>query len=283
VGFLFNRSLKKLKKVGAGMSITASATVSAPGFTPSPSPVAGTQYTLVGGIANYNFRVDAGALAPANIVYKTERSRDVGSETGLAATMDIFVCAGGGNGGSANDLGTAGGGGGGGVIFYPNFTDIVPGVQYDIQAGNNGNNSYFGASPQPLYLLAIRGGDGGPRGSSGRPGGSGGGYNSQNTTPGLGYQDVDPSPFGQPAESITYGYGSNSSGYTGGSSGFSMPGALWNNNPMSPYIPANEFGRGVDRGSPGDNGSGSGGNGSNPPGNNNRGDGTPGSVVIRVY
>ena len=57
----------------------------------------------------------------------------------------------------------------------------------------------------------------------------------------------------------------------------------WSNNPMSPYIPANEFGRGVDRGSPGDNGSGSGGNGSNPPGNNNRGDGTPGSVVIRVY
>jgi len=282
VGFLFNRSLKKLRKVGAGMSITTAASVTAPGFTPSSSPESGTNYTIVGPNPG-NFRVDAGALEPANIQYKTERSRDIGSESAIGAILDIFLCAGGGNGGTAGDLGTSGGGGGGGVVFYPNFTSIESGVTYPAVAGPTGGNSSFGASPQPLYLLAIGGGPGGPRGQHGRPGGSGGGYSDYARNPGIGYQDIDPSPFGQPADSITYGYGSPSNGYTGGSSGFTMPNAMYGGNPMSPYIPANEFGRGVNRGSPGDNGSGCGGNGSNPPGNSGHGPGRPGSVVIRVY
>jgi len=284
VGFLFNRTLsrKGIRKVGLGMSVGQAVSVSAPGFTPSPSPVSGTNYTVIGPSTG-NITLSAGSPEPANIKYRTERTREIGSETTLAALADIFVTGGGGSGGGAGDLGNAGGGGGGGVVYYPGVS-LSTGVGYP--AGNPSgaaNPAHFGSSPQPVYLVAVRGGSGGSRGNTGVPGGSGGGYNTTNQNVGTGYQDISPSPFGQPGDSITYGHGTPGSGLTGGSSGQPMPTAMWGGNPMSPYIPQNEFGRGVNRSSPGDQGSGCGGNGSNPPGNSGQGPGSAGSVVVRVY
>ena len=156
MGFLLNRSLsrKGIRKVGLGMSITQSVTVSAPGFTPSPSPVSGTNYTVIGPSTG-NITLSAGAAEPVTLSIEPKEPEKL-VETAVGALADIFITGGGGTGGGAGDLGNAGGGGGGGVVFYPGAS-LASGVAYQL-AARAANPTHFGASPQPMYLVAVRGG-----------------------------------------------------------------------------------------------------------------------------
>ena len=199
----------------------------------------------------------------------------------VGALADIFITGGGGTGGGAGDLGNAGGGGGGGVVFYPGAS-LASGVAYPWQPAG-ANPTHFGASPQPMYLVAVRGG--------------------AVVAEAMLVPQVDLvvviiqlikmlAPviktllhhlLDNPLIALLMVMEPDGSGLTGGSAGQPMPTALYGGNPMSPYIPQNEFGRGVNRSSPGDQGSGCGGNGSNPPGSTGQGPGSSGSVVVRIY
>jgi hypothetical protein len=153
-------------------------------------------------------------------------------------TVDILLV-GGGGGGGGRDVGC--GGGSGGVVYYPNYS--LSAGSYSIYVGNGGNavddsapgtgndgshttfNSPTQNSPWPATsLVALGGGAGGSWGTGGNPGGSSGGSSGPGGSVGTSYQASYPSPFGQPSDSATYGYGNNGQ-YIGSDSRPNYPGA----------------------------------------------------------
>jgi hypothetical protein len=133
------------------------------------------------------------ALAPGNgYKYHTFTSPGTFTVSGAPGTVEVLIVAGGGSGG-----GRAGGGGGAGGIAYatshsisaPSSIPIVVGSGGPISTpsvniGNTGvpgNDSTFGSSPNPYYIISKGGGGGGGETgptapvAGGLPGGSGGG------------------------------------------------------------------------------------------------------------
>ena len=146
-------------------------------------------------------------------------------------TAEILMVGGGGGTGPYGDS-RAGGGGGGGLIYWdsmPLANDTYPVTVGDggpaaTGSPGNGGNSIFGPGT-PVHLVALGGGAGGagPRGSQtdGEDGGSGGGGCGfeGGTNAGSGTQTTA-SPI--PANSRTYGFGTNGGGtnpHNGGGGG----------------------------------------------------------------
>tara|TARA_B100001093_G_scaffold519506_1_gene608853 strand:- start:1413 stop:3029 length:1617 start_codon:yes stop_codon:yes gene_type:complete len=140
------------------------------------------------------------------------------------AVADVLVVAGGGGSGANH----AGGGGAGGLVFFP-CTPITPGgtiaitvgcggaggsASDDLDSGDNGQDSVFGASPSPGLgqggVLTAKGGGGGGTGQSGNAtvgldGGSGGGAAGiGNASPTAGGSAIQTT---QPGNSGAYGFG----------------------------------------------------------------------------
>lgn len=277
MGFLFNRQLKKNRRIGYGSSVESGISVASPGFTPTPSPGGGTNYTSVGP-GSGSIRVDALAADPATLSYLTERNRSVKQINNFGATADLLLTAGGGVGGGAGDLGDGGGAGGGGVVWHPGIA-IVGGTTYSHIAGGSNQSSDWGPGT-PFIHKALAGGPGGGRSSvTGSPGGNGGGGYSPGGGGGNGLQTVPGS--GQPALSATYGYGNPGGSLTGGSANSGVPSIMYGGTPLAPV--GTSFGRGVYKSATNISGSGQGGNGSNPPGNSGQTPGYSGSVIVRIY
>jgi len=141
------------------------------------------------------------------------------------SVADVLVVAGGGGSGANH----AGGGGAGGLVFFP-CTPITPGgtiaitvgcggaggsASDDLDSGDNGQDSVFGASPSPglhpsSSVLTAKGGGGGGTGTSGNAtvglsGGSGGGASGfGNASPTAGGSAIQPT---QSGNSGAYGFG----------------------------------------------------------------------------
>ena len=170
-------------------------------------------------------------------------------------TMDVMAIGGGGGaaGGSTSGGGTGGGGGGGGMV-YRSGVSIPKGVTHTLPVtcgaggagqppsagygsdGTNGDDTTFGAAPQPLYLIAKGGGGGvaynpdGEGGKQGKAGGSGGGAAQEVG----GVTSVATQPT-QAGNSGTFGYGNaggsstddfntGGGGGAGGAGGNGVPG-----------------------------------------------------------
>ena len=144
--------------------------------------------------------------------------------------LDVFLVAGGGGGGGSN-RGAAGGAGG---LIYRPALPVTANTPYNIILGaggaagpaNNSNagvkgtpggNTVFGApaqsSPWPASSLVSLGGGAGGAGdhlNNGETGGSAGSDWYPSYPGNTGLQGVSPNPQGIPADSITYGWGSDS-------------------------------------------------------------------------
>jgi len=283
--FNFLNRNKSLKRIGIVTQISLDGVATAPGFTPSPNPAGGTNYSMVGP-ASGTITITGGSAVPSTLLYSPNRTREIRvvDKPVIPKTADVFLCAGGGFGGGCGDYGQCGGGGGGGIVYRTGIT-LSAGVGYATSAAAGGNDSVFDPGGVSDFR-ALRGGNGAPRQGVGGPGGNGGGYTSGDSifVVGTGFQRTFPNPFLMPQPSATYGYGGNpGSGFNGGSSPFTVPAPLLNPTPLAP-IGATGFGLGQGiTAQTGPNGSGRGGSGSNPPGNTNLTAWAPGSVIIRVY
>ena len=144
--------------------------------------------------------------------------------SGVTSLNQVLVVAGGGGSGANH----AGGGGAGGLVFMPEFPVTAGGTiavtvgcggaggsaSDDLDSGDNGQDSVFGASPSPGLgqggVLTAKGGGGGGTGQSGNatvglPGGSGGGASGIGTaSPTSGGPTIQAT---QPGNSGAYGFG----------------------------------------------------------------------------
>ena len=145
--------------------------------------------------------------------------------SGVTFINEVLVVAGGGGSGANH----AGGGGAGGLVFMPDYPVTAGGTiavtvgcggaggsaSDDLDSGDNGQDSVFGASPSPglhpsSSVLTAKGGGGGGTGQSGNAtvglaGGSGGGASGIGTaSPTSGGPSIQPT---QPGNSGAYGFG----------------------------------------------------------------------------
>jgi len=173
--------------------------------------------TATGGvISDYS---DSGTVYRAHIFTSTG-TFSVSAVTGTGLVECLVVAGGGGGAPSPVSGPVAGGGGGGGGLIYKPAHPVTT-VSYTITVGGGGAPSSLvggfsafdddGASPFPASsLVAVGGGVGGrgPNVSAPNYGGSGGGGDDGVVgVPGI--QATSPNPRGIPADSITYGFGSN--------------------------------------------------------------------------